>query len=329
MQDATNTQNYNRYAYCYNNPLKYTDPSGNFALFDDVVAMSIGAGFGAWQGYRIGQAKGAEGGGMAAYIIGGAIIGAAAGEAALYTGGAAAGWFAAGTNAILVGATAGAVGGATAGFINGAGMSYMGGANVTDGLLAGGKGAVLGAATGAVMGGALGAFSNTSAGKAFGNWRSQFSKGKFFDGTNPYSPLSGDENKWDDITIKDKANYKSDTKKGRNIKEFAINENSKMKIRNINKPDSYYVYNKENVEIVKFENVITSGSPSKVIPGTSNGTYTYSFSDAYKNGLVIDNYIRVEVQFGNEVPTYWAYTITNSVFWTNYIPFNPTRPKIR
>ncbi len=28
VQDATNPQNYNRYAYCLNNPLKYTDPSG-------------------------------------------------------------------------------------------------------------------------------------------------------------------------------------------------------------------------------------------------------------------------------------------------------------
>ena len=28
VQDATNPQNFNRYAYCLNNPLKYTDPSG-------------------------------------------------------------------------------------------------------------------------------------------------------------------------------------------------------------------------------------------------------------------------------------------------------------
>ena len=28
VQDPTNTQNFNRYAYCINNPLKYTDFSG-------------------------------------------------------------------------------------------------------------------------------------------------------------------------------------------------------------------------------------------------------------------------------------------------------------
>lgn len=36
IQDPDNIQNFNRYAYCYNNPLSYTDPSGNFtglALF--------------------------------------------------------------------------------------------------------------------------------------------------------------------------------------------------------------------------------------------------------------------------------------------------------
>lgn len=28
VQDPTNTQSYNRYSYCWNNPMKYTDPSG-------------------------------------------------------------------------------------------------------------------------------------------------------------------------------------------------------------------------------------------------------------------------------------------------------------
>ncbi|MES2654048.1 MAG: SpvB/TcaC N-terminal domain-containing protein [Bacteroidota bacterium] len=32
IQESENTQNYNRYSYCLNNPLKYTDPSGN--MFD-------------------------------------------------------------------------------------------------------------------------------------------------------------------------------------------------------------------------------------------------------------------------------------------------------
>ncbi|TRX42156.1 RHS repeat-associated core domain-containing protein [Flavobacterium restrictum] len=38
VQDPSNTQNYNRYGYCWNNPLKYNDPSGEFIWF--VVALA-------------------------------------------------------------------------------------------------------------------------------------------------------------------------------------------------------------------------------------------------------------------------------------------------
>ena len=39
VQDATNTQSYNRYSYCLNNPLRYSDPSGWLALanFDNAL----------------------------------------------------------------------------------------------------------------------------------------------------------------------------------------------------------------------------------------------------------------------------------------------------
>jgi RHS repeat-associated protein len=39
VQDASNTQNFNRYGYVLNNPLKYTDPSGEFSInWNDVIA---------------------------------------------------------------------------------------------------------------------------------------------------------------------------------------------------------------------------------------------------------------------------------------------------
>ena len=41
VQQPENTQNYNRYAYVLNNPLRYTDPSGEFIPF--LVAVAIGA----------------------------------------------------------------------------------------------------------------------------------------------------------------------------------------------------------------------------------------------------------------------------------------------
>ncbi|SNR79804.1 polymorphic toxin type 23 domain-containing protein [Flavobacterium sp. ov086] len=43
IQDPSNTQNFNRYAYCYNNPLKYTDPSGEFVWAPILVGALIGA----------------------------------------------------------------------------------------------------------------------------------------------------------------------------------------------------------------------------------------------------------------------------------------------
>jgi RHS repeat-associated protein len=43
IQDPSNTQNFNRYGYCYNNPLKYTDPSGEFVWAPILVGALIGA----------------------------------------------------------------------------------------------------------------------------------------------------------------------------------------------------------------------------------------------------------------------------------------------
>jgi RHS repeat-associated protein len=42
IQDPSFTQNYNRYGYCFNNPMRYTDPSGNAVIADDIAAAVIG-----------------------------------------------------------------------------------------------------------------------------------------------------------------------------------------------------------------------------------------------------------------------------------------------
>jgi len=39
VQEPTNSQNFNRYSYCLNNPLKYTDPSGELFGIDDATLM--------------------------------------------------------------------------------------------------------------------------------------------------------------------------------------------------------------------------------------------------------------------------------------------------
>ncbi|MCC6251182.1 MAG: hypothetical protein IT238_01820 [Bacteroidia bacterium] len=41
VQNPSNTQNFNRYAYCYNNPLSYVDPSGEVAILVPVIIGAV------------------------------------------------------------------------------------------------------------------------------------------------------------------------------------------------------------------------------------------------------------------------------------------------
>ena len=165
VPNVTNSQDFNRYSYARNNPMVYTDPSGEVVWFVPVI---VGAVIGATSGAMIGQANGATGMNMAGYIAGGAIIGG-------LSGGAAAGVSAIGGAAWWAGAAAGAVGGA--GF-SGLATNWDGGAMV--------KGAVFGAISGFVGGGvgsAIGGGWGALAGGASSNLTSQllYNEGDFSD----------------------------------------------------------------------------------------------------------------------------------------------------
>jgi hypothetical protein len=78
----------NRYTYCGNNPVVYSDPTGHFitSLFTGgttlwLDAMLWGAALGSYGGYQVGQAAGASGWELAGYTLAGAVIGGVAGVA--------------------------------------------------------------------------------------------------------------------------------------------------------------------------------------------------------------------------------------------------------
>jgi len=157
VQDPHNTQSYNRYGYVWNNPLKYTDPSGEELITAIIVGTVIGAmantAVKAFQGeinsfrdfaaaFGIGAVAGAVGGaaafaGAASLTVGGFVGGAAAGAA----GGAAGGLLQEFGNAVyfqregigdalkggLIGMLTGAIGGAViGGTISGVGAAIKG-----------------------------------------------------------------------------------------------------------------------------------------------------------------------------------------------------------
>jgi len=129
-------QFYSPYVYA-SNPLLFTDPDGDF--FDPfTLAIIIGAVYGAYSGYQVGEAQGMHGLDLFAYTLGGAAIGSLAGATGAGVGSLAGG-------GIIGGALGGAAGGATQGF----GFGALSGGNVLESTW---KGAVAGLAGGAVGG---------------------------------------------------------------------------------------------------------------------------------------------------------------------------------
>jgi RHS repeat-associated protein len=143
IQDATSSQNFNRYSYCLNNPLKYTDPDGNLIL----EAMFVGGLMNvAIQGFS-GNIKGLGDFGTAF------AVGAVAGAGGAFAGGAAVSVV--GVGGFAGGAAAGATAGAVGGFLGGAGTSWTQGGSFSDGITSGLKGAAIGAIGGALIGGTI------------------------------------------------------------------------------------------------------------------------------------------------------------------------------
>jgi RHS repeat-associated protein len=154
VQMPDNTQNFNRYSYALNNPLKFTDPDGESLI---LLAAIIGG----WMG--MGQAmisSDKQGWGLVGDMAKGLFVGAAVGAAGAWTGGAVAG--AIGTGGFLGGAASGFVGGFSGGFVGGAGGAWMNGADFGQGLSAGLNGGITSGLISGGIGGLVGGFSSMS-----------------------------------------------------------------------------------------------------------------------------------------------------------------------
>ena len=183
------TQNYNRYAYCLNNPFKYTDPTGELFVIDDFIAgVIIGAMIGAFTNAMVqGMSHKSN-----EQIIGGFFAGGAVGAAAGALSGVAACWqvpgiFAgAGANA-LTGASIGALSGTTLNGFN----NWLSGNNFFDNA---GNAALMGG----ILGGIFGAIGGGIKGYKLANaqnknmwWGNSIKYGRtkwsFFTSEKPYS----------------------------------------------------------------------------------------------------------------------------------------------
>ena len=161
IQGGLGTQGFNRYSYAGNNPLKFTDPNGDFIMFAIIASALINAGL---QGITVGfdnpwQFAGALAIGAAAGAAG---YGAAAGMTGLI-GGSALGFF----NGALVGAAGAAAGGAVSGF----GNSWNTGSSFNSSIATGWRDAKSGAWTGALAGGIGGGIAARKAGHGFWSGR--------------------------------------------------------------------------------------------------------------------------------------------------------------
>ena len=166
------TQNFNRYSYCINNPLKYKDPNGEWFGIDDAIGFLIGGIVNLTVNLIQGNIDNI-GEGLAAFGAGGA-----SGTLALYgpAGWAAGGAIVGGTNAwvsgakgwgdILQGAGVGIFSGVAGGAIGqwaaqGLGNVVVQGLNITSPVLKGVVGGTIGGAAGGYAGGFTGGLLTT------------------------------------------------------------------------------------------------------------------------------------------------------------------------
>ncbi len=167
------SQSFNRYAYCLNNPLRYTDPSGEFVITTGVIiaaAAIIGAGIGTYQGYKTAVSQGLTSWDMAGKMVLGGLIGAASGAASAGVGVAVGGAVAtAEIGGFLGGFITGGASGFVGGSISGYGMSRLTGNTIEQSFTTSITSGLIGMGTGALLGGVTSGIASSIKGNNFWN----------------------------------------------------------------------------------------------------------------------------------------------------------------
>ena len=201
IQAPDNSQNFNRYAYCLNNPLKYTDPSGEvFGLDDILLAAAVGAIVNiSYQGlsgniksagdFCIAMGIGALGG-LAGLCIGSGISSAIAGTgfgAGFIGGGEVA------ASGFASGAVIGAGSGFSSGFITGSGNAWMTGSSFTGGLKIGITNGFFAGISGGLIGGMYGGIDAAMDGRNFWNGSERYVMERPYPSGEAYKQLEGSQ----------------------------------------------------------------------------------------------------------------------------------------
>ena len=158
VANSSFTQDFNRYSYARNNPLMYTDPSGEFLqILIPIIACAV---LSATQAGVMASAQGVTGGALAKYIFGGAAVGIVSSAIGMGVGaGVAMGLAAANIGGIAGGAVTGAVSGVASGVVSGLGWGLLQGKRGSDLALSSVFGGLTGMGTGALLGGSIGMLS--------------------------------------------------------------------------------------------------------------------------------------------------------------------------
>ena len=171
IQASDNWLNYNRYAYCLNNPFKFTDPSGEFwhliigAIIGGITNWAVNGAEFSWKGlgyFGVGAFAGALGAGVGGGISSAMAAGGSFGAGFLGTSSAMTA-----TSSFLSGAAIGGGAGFSSGFVGGFGNALIDGQSLGKALGKGSLSGLMGGGSGALIGGLWGGIDAAKNGRQF------------------------------------------------------------------------------------------------------------------------------------------------------------------